>query len=76
MNYIIMICAPAKSGKDTLLPILKKSLIKKYDGRWERFAFADKLKQDLEEEIKDRYGVSVWNDSKKHLFRNDLIKYL
>lgn len=70
-----MICAPAKSGKDTLLPILKKSLIKKYGGRWDRFAFADKLKQDLEEEIKDQYGVSVWDDSKKHLFRESLIKY-
>jgi hypothetical protein len=72
---VVMICAPAKSGKDTLLPILKKSLIKKYGGRWDRFAFADKLKQDLEEEIKDQYGVSVWDDSKKHLFRESLIKY-
>lgn len=72
---IILLCAPARSGKDTLYPILEKSLKKQFGGNWKQFAFATKLKDDLKDIIKEKYSVSIWDDSKKHLFRNDLIKY-
>lgn len=72
---IIMLCGPARCGKDTITPILKKQLEDKYGGIWEQFAFANKLKKDCEEHIQKTYGVSVWDDSKKHLFRNYLIEY-
>lgn len=70
-----MMCAPARAGKDTLLPILMNQMEEEYGGEWERFAFADKLKQDCEEEVLKRYGVSVWDDSQKHLYRPFLIEY-
>jgi len=72
---IVMLCAPAKSGKDTLFPILQRGLKKQFGGEWKQYAFADKLKRDLEKRIKLDYDVSVWNDKKKHLFRHELIKY-
>ena len=75
MNKIVMMCAPARSGKDTLYPILKRNLANTYGGEWKRFAFADKLKQDTEAEVKKQYGVSVWDDSKKDIFRPYLIRY-
>jgi hypothetical protein len=75
MKKVLMICAPAKSGKDTLFPLLKQKFEKNVDGVWERFAFADKLKQDCEQFIRDQFGISVWDDSKKHLFRETLINY-
>jgi hypothetical protein len=75
MKKVLMMCAPAKSGKDTLFPLLKKKLEKEGDGVWERFAFADKLKQDCEKYVQEEFGVSVWDDSKKHLFRETLINY-
>lgn len=68
-------CAPARAGKDTILPLLKRDLENKYGGNWHRHAFADKLRIDLEHKIKNKYGISIWDDSQKHLFRNDMIKY-
>lgn len=72
---IVLICAPARAGKDTLLPLIKRDLERQFGGVWHRYAFADKLRVDLEGKIKEKYGVSVWDDSKKHLFRGDMIKY-
>jgi|AntRauTorckE6833_2_1112554.scaffolds.fasta_scaffold01063_30 hypothetical protein len=75
MTKVIMMCAPARAGKDTILPILMDQLRTEYGGQWKRFAFADKLKQDCEERIQDEFGVSVWDDTQKHLFRQVLIEY-
>jgi hypothetical protein len=72
---IVLMCAPARAGKDTLLPLIKRDLENQFGGVWHRYAFADQLRVDLEEKIKERYGVSVWDDSKKHLFRDTMIKY-
>lgn len=72
---IVLMCAPARAGKDTLLPLIKRDLEKQFGGAWRRYAFADKLRVDLEKEVKEKYSVSIWDDSKKHLFRNDMIKY-
>lgn len=72
---IVLMCAPARAGKDTLLPLIKRDLERQFGGIWHRYAFADKLRVDLERKIKEKYNVSIWDDSKKHLFRNDMIRY-
>ena len=74
-NKIIMICGPARCGKDTLFPILKNQMENKYGGKWLKYAFADTLRKDMADEIWNKYGVSVWDDSEKHIFRGDLINY-
>jgi hypothetical protein len=75
MTKIIMICAPARSGKDTLYPIFRDDCIKRFGGRWSSYAFADKLKADCKEYIYQTYGLDVWEDKDKHVFRPHLIEY-
>lgn len=72
---ILMICAPARSGKDTLFPHMKSVCEIKYGGFWKKWSFADTIKRDLEKTIWEKYEVSVWDDSKKSIFRGDLINY-
>jgi len=75
MKYVILLCGVAKSGKDTLFPFIKDHLEETMGGTWKRFAFADKLKRDCEDAIRDLYDVSVWDDSKKDIFRQHLINH-
>jgi len=67
---IIMLCAPARSGKDTIGKCMSEILVD-----IELFAFANKLKQDCEDYIQKAFGVSVWDDNQKHIFRDYLIEY-
>lgn len=69
---ILMISGPARSGKDTVADIICENY-PQYD--FQRFAFATALKQECEEYIQEKYKSSVWDDSKKHLFRKHLIDY-
>lgn len=66
-----MVCGPARCGKDTLVDITLKRLGK----NWKRYAFADKLKRDCEKAIWEKFGVSVWDDDQKHIFRQYLIDF-
>jgi|GEM_PF-5891591 len=69
---ILLLSGPARSGKDTVADII----LEKYPQyNFERFAFAKELKKELEETIEQKYGVSVWDDQQKHLFRDELIEY-
>lgn len=75
MQHVILMCGVAQSGKDTLFPFIKARIEKELGGNWLRFAFADKLKEECESEVMKRYGVSVWDDSQKDIFRPYLIEY-
>lgn len=73
---IYLICGPARCGKDTIANYFEKYYKKKcLDKILYRFSFAQKLKEECEQYIKDNYNVSVWDDSKKHIFRQYLIDY-
>lgn len=67
-----MISGPARSGKDTVADIIQEEYPQH---NFKRFAFAKALKEELEDHIREKYGVSVWDDSKKYLFRQELIDY-
>lgn len=75
MNRIIMICGAARCGKDTIIPFLIDNLKSKYGGNWMRYAFADRIRKDLKQVVYEKYNVDINDDSKKHLFRQDMIEY-
>jgi hypothetical protein len=69
MKTIILICGVATSGKDTLLNTLIARCEDHFGGDWRRFAFADKLKEECEDEVQEKFKVSVWDDNHKSKFR-------
>lgn len=73
MNKIIGVCGTKCVGKDTFYKLLDK----KYPNKFVRFAFADELKNDLFELVRDQWGLDVKNLSgnKKESIRPLLIGY-
>lgn len=72
---IIMLCGPARCGKDTIGRLLKDTLSKSTSEKWFTWAFADQLRIDLKSKVREKYGVDIHDESKKHLFRPDMIEY-
>lgn len=69
---IIGICGYARSGKDTLCSLLRKT-----SPYFRRYAFADALKRDLEPFIRDKFGWDIFDltDKQKVIVRPILIAY-
>ena len=80
MKKIIAIAGNATCGKDTLFRALKHELESHEpwyltDGRVERIAFADALKEEVDDFLKKTIGISAWttNPDEKKLIRKFLI---
>lgn len=72
---IILLNGAAGSGKDKIVQLLLEELNStERVCYWERYAFADKLKRDEAGYIMKKWGVSVWNDSQKEIYRPHLIE--
>lgn len=76
---IISIAGPARVGKNSLANHISEYIKEETDGRVScyQIAIADKLKQELHDQIFLTHGVSVFSEDPAHkaLFRNNLIDY-
>ena len=68
MKKIIAIAGNATCGKYTLFQALKRELESHEpwylnDGRVERIAFADALKEEVDEFLKKTIGISAWTSN-------------
>lgn len=69
---IILLCSPARAGKDTIADMYC-DIFRDHGHNCQRYVLAKSLKEHMADRIQEKYGVSVWDDSQKHLFRQDLI---
>ena len=74
MNKIIGICGVARSGKDTLCEIMQQIFPER---NISRLAFADALKNECEDFLKDNLGISPFttDEREKELIRPFLVTY-
>jgi hypothetical protein len=76
INMIIGISGYARSGKDTFAISLEK-ILKKNQIKSERIAFANILKKDVDDFLKQKFNISAFtkDDSEKLLIRPVLVGY-
>ena len=72
-NKVIGVCGFAKNGKDSFYKLLSK----RNPNKFERLAFADELKRDLFDLIRDQFGFDVMNPTpeQKEIIRGIMIGY-
>ena len=76
MNRLIGVSGFARSGKDTLYQ-RSKNLLEKEGKKAYRFAFADALKEECDQFLKDNVGISAFTEDtkEKELIRSFLVTY-
>ena len=70
------ICGVATAGKDTFF-VLLRDYLKPYDIHVQRFALADKLKDEIDPYLQQQFGISAWttNPEEKKLIRPSLVAH-
>lgn len=70
------ICGVATAGKDTFFALLRDYL-KPHGIHVQRFALADKLKDEIDPYLKEQFGISAWtmNPEEKKLIRPSLVAH-
>lgn len=66
----------ATAGKDTFFTLFERYL-GKYNLKVKRYALADRLKEDMDPFLKEKFGISAWtkNPEEKKLIRPLLVEY-
>lgn len=78
MSYdFIGISGVARVGKDTLFEVLKDFFYKNSGAKLKRFAFADKLKQEIDPILIKKYGISAFTNKteEKNIIRGELVNF-
>ena len=77
MIPIVGLCGVARSGKDSFFRYAQTYLKEKYNKEAVRFAFADSLKQDVNDFLLDKVEVSAFTQDfrEKELIRPLLVSY-
>jgi hypothetical protein len=73
---IIGVTGFARSGKDTFVKVASK-ILQKNGFQTIKLAFADDLKNDIDDWLKEKYGISAWTDvlDEKNLIRPFLVAH-